>query len=476
MAEGDVVEVGVLGEETGEVGAGSWMRRGEGEVSADDGDEGRDGDEEDGGPAEDAAAGAKVVGVGLGEESCGHEGESRDGGEGVVLLTGGEGEETEDEERPEQESQGRFVLAGGGDASTKMGCPGLRDEDAEVLDEGTGEEGSPGHDPEDEHEPEEPDGGLTVVVGDAFGEEAGDVLVVEIEPGPATFYGQAQSGWQGDGGGAERGEDVPGGGDGEEDGGAGEEVELWEQAKLAGEGEVEEDKAEGEDESDEALGEEVEGHDGGEGEAGEEGRRGCCGRGERVAGAIVHLSDSETFAKMGLPALWWGLDAFEGYEEEVDGEGHPESEEDVWDVETGEEVGANAGGEGKTGVQASAVGVGRGGDGAEEADAKGVDAEEEGEDGEGEGETGGPVVLAEDTHGAGGHPVHEGRLVEEAYAVDVGGDEVVAVEHLACDLDVDGVDVVEEAGREDSGEVEGEPGEDKDGDGAGAPVAGGGEL
>ena len=74
-------------------------------------------------------------------------------------------------------------------------------------------------------------------------------------------------------------------------------------------------------------------------------------------------------------------------------------------------------------------------------------------------------------HGGGGHPVHERGLVEEADAVDVGGDEVVAVEHLAGDLDVDGVDVVEKAGGEDAAELEDEPGEDEDGDGAWAPAA-----
>ena len=100
VAEGDVIEVGVLGEQAGEVGAGCGVGGGEGEVSADDGDGGGDGYEEDGGPAEDAAAGARVVGVGLGEESGGHEGKSGDGGEGVVLLAGGEGEEAKDEERP----------------------------------------------------------------------------------------------------------------------------------------------------------------------------------------------------------------------------------------------------------------------------------------------------------------------------------------------------------------------------------------
>ena len=60
----------------------------------------------------------------------------------------------------------------------------------------------------------------------------------------------------------------------------------------------------------------------------------------------------------------------------MDGEGHPEGEEDVGDVEAGEEVGADAGGDGESGVEAAAVGVVGGRDCAEEADAEGVDAEE----------------------------------------------------------------------------------------------------
>ena len=174
------------------------------------------------------------------------------------------------------------MLAGGGDGAVAEG--------ADVVGEGAGEEGGPGHDPEDEVEPEEPDGGLAVVVGDAVGEEAGDVLVVEIEPGPAAGCGEAEAGGQRDGGVAEGGEDVPGGGDGEEDGGAGEEVEFEEEVELFGDGEVEEDEGDGEDEADEAFGEDVEGHDGGEGEAGEEGGLDwlCRRRADRVA--IAHLS------------------------------------------------------------------------------------------------------------------------------------------------------------------------------------------
>jgi hypothetical protein len=50
----------------------------------------------------------------------------------------------------------------------------------------------------------------------------------------------------------------------------------------------------------------------------------------------------------------------------------------------------------------------------------------------------------------------------------------VALKHLARDLDVDGVDVVEEAGAEEAADLEDEPGEDEDGDGVWAPLAWGG--
>ena len=145
-----------------------------------------------------------------------------------------------------------------------------------MLRDGAGQEGGPGKDPDGGEQPEERDGDLAVVVGDAAGEEAGDVLVVEIEPGPAGVGGQAEAGGHGDGRIAQGGEDVPGRGDGEEDQRGWDEVEFEEEVELAGDGEVEEDEAEREDEADEAFGEEVEGGDGGEGEAGEERRVVSC--------------------------------------------------------------------------------------------------------------------------------------------------------------------------------------------------------
>jgi hypothetical protein len=128
-----------------------------------------------------------------------------------------------------------------------MGHPDLRvSEVADVAPDCGGEEGRPGKEPEGGEEPEEEDGDLTVVVRDAALQETGDVLVVEIEPGPACAGGQAEAGGQRDGWIAQRGEDVPGGGDQEEEKRGWDEVKLQEQAELAGEGEIEQDKGDGE--------------------------------------------------------------------------------------------------------------------------------------------------------------------------------------------------------------------------------------
>ena len=157
----------------------------------------------------------------------------------------------------------------------------------------------------------------------------------------------------------------------------------------------------------------------------------------------------------------------------MDPQGHPEGDEDVGDVEAGVEVRADGGGEGEGGVEGGAVrGVSWAGLGVE-AEGEEVDREEEGKDGEGEGNSAGPVCLSEDPHRTCGEPVHEGGLVEEADAVDVGGDVVVAVEHLPGDLEVDGVNVVEEAGGEEATDLEDEPDE---GDEADRAEIGAGDL
>jgi hypothetical protein len=72
-------------------------------------------------------------------------------------------------------------------------------------------------------------------------------------------------------------------------------------------------------------------------------------------------------------------------------------------------------------------------------------------------------VDAEEFEAGGYGPVEERGFFEVADAVGVEGDPVVAEEHLAGDLGVDGVGVVEE-GRSDEGEagVEEEPEGDED--------------
>ena len=130
-----------------------------------------------------------------------------------------------------------------------------------------GEEGRPGKEPEGGEEPKEEDGDLAVVVRDAALQEAGDVFVVEIEPGPAGACGKAEAGGQRDGGIAQRGEDVPRGGDEKKEKRGWDEMQFEKKAELAGEGEIEQDEGDGKDEADDSLGEKVEGSDGGEDQA-----------------------------------------------------------------------------------------------------------------------------------------------------------------------------------------------------------------
>ena len=121
--------------------------------------------------------------------------------------------------------------------------------------DGVEEEGRPGHEPDEAEPPEEPERGGVVVVGNAQVEVAEQVLVHEVEPEPAADVavgGQRDLPVASDevegrgmalGGVGEAGEDVPRGGDGQEDEDRGEGVELAEagegSAEASGEEEVE---------------------------------------------------------------------------------------------------------------------------------------------------------------------------------------------------------------------------------------------
>ena len=95
-------------------------------------------------------------------------------------------------------------------------------------------------------------GELVVVAGFAAAEEAENVLIDEVEPGEAVAGGGKA------GGVPQRGEDVPGGCDDEEEGDAGEGLERAERVG-AGEDAVESEGGGNEDEGDEAFGEDGEG-------------------------------------------------------------------------------------------------------------------------------------------------------------------------------------------------------------------------
>ena len=139
----------------------------------------------------------------------------------------------------------------------RCGGPGAGEEGAALApgnDEGGGGEEAPGEEPDQVQGPVEVAGELVVVAGDAAAEEAEDVLVDEVEPEEAVAVGAA--------GVAQAGEDVPGGGYGEEEEEAGEGLEGAPAVELAGPEEEEEDGGEDEDDGDEALGEDGEGQGG----------------------------------------------------------------------------------------------------------------------------------------------------------------------------------------------------------------------
>lgn len=388
------------------------------------------------------------------EQAGGHQGQGWQSWKTVVLLPAGEGEEPEDKGGPEKKREGCFQPDGIGvrkrvvrkmrfelrsnsclsrdKAVAQVGHP-VRAQSADVANDGGDEKGCPGHDPEDAQQPEQRNGDLAIVVRYAMTEKAGDVFVVEIEPSPAAVSREPLAGRKGDCGSADGGENVPWRGDPQKDSGGCPEVQPREQTKLSRDREVRKHEPDGEDQSDEALGENVERHHAGEAHAWNKRR------------AIL-------------------TDAVEGDEEEMNPKGHPERKEDVGNKEARVEIRSDTGGQRKGGVEASAIGrIGRR-DGPEEADAQSVDGEEKRQYAECERKAGSPVVGAEDVHGGGCHPVHQGRFVEEAHAVDVRGDVIVAHEHLSRDLGVDGVDVVEQAWGKEASNLKNEPGDEDDRD------------
>ena len=138
-------------------------------------------------------------------------------------------------------------------------------EEAEAdLTERLREEGAPGHEPDENHSPEEDERECAVVDGIALADVAEEMFVDEIKPeetfglaGGRIFDGR---------------EDVPGSGDDEHDDGARDEPHFQEMAEISDEQEKNENDGGGKNDADEAFGEDVEGDGDGESPTGEDGR------------------------------------------------------------------------------------------------------------------------------------------------------------------------------------------------------------
>ncbi len=122
-----------------------------------------------------------------------------------------------------------------------------------------------------------------------------------------------------------------------------------------------------------------------------------------------------------------------------------ERQDDIGDEDPGEQEQADRGGDAQARVKAGAPAEGPG------REARGYPAEQNG--GQRDRNARRPVVYAEDPVGDGDHPVHQRRLFEVRDAVQMGGDPVARLEHVARDLRERGIHVVHEGRRaDDSGE------------------------
>src|ERR1700704_3040593 len=135
------------------------------------------------------------------------------------------------------------------------------------------------------------------------------------------------------------------------------------------------------------------------------------------------------------------LGAIEQAEEGPECEGDRQGESGIGDENAGEEEDPDAGREDGAGVEAGAAakrphGKARGDPAKSDVD-------------ESEREARGPVVDAEDAEGGGHDPVDERRFLEIGDAVEPGGNPVAALQHVAGDLRLDGVDIVHEVRRAD---------------------------
>ena len=126
-----------------------------------------------------------------------------------------------------------------------------------------------------------------------------------------------------------------------------------------------------------------------------------------------------------------------------DGEGKPEADHGVGDDDAGEDEDTEAGEGEETSVKAGSCAR-------EGPPGEGFDDECEGEDGEGEGDSCGGGTDAEELETGSHGPVKERGFFEVPNVVGVESDPVVAKKHLAGDLGVDGVGVVEERRSDES--------------------------
>ncbi len=323
--------------------------------------------------------------------------EDRVGGYRIVLLGRREAEEHEQEARPAGQQQQR--------SRRPSGAP------AHGLNYPAGER-TPWEQPHQVEQPEQQDGDAVVVLRPSGAEEAEQVLVEEVEPEEAAVVaGAAGHGEVEVRRVPDDGQDVPRRGDGERQQRSGDGTQAapgFRARQLAGEGEVQAPCGHWEDGADQAL--------------------------EEQAGADGGIEQVHPESR---PALFW----IEGAQEAPASEGNGHRQEGVGELDPSEQPQPDTAGERQSRVETRPPAEGPG------PEAESEPAQQHGHRRQGNARR--PVVDAEDEEADGDHPVLQRRFLQVLDAVQLRGDPVARLDHVAGDLSLDGVHVVHKRGRAD---------------------------
>ena len=270
---------------------------------------------------------------------------------------------------------------------------------------------SPWHHPDQRVQPEQPHRRLPIVMRNALAQKTRDMFVVEIEPRPSSLRRKLIARRHRNRRVADRREKMPRQSDRKKNQCAGHKLQLQQQAQLPCDRQIQDHKAQRKDQADQTLRQQVE-------------RKRPCEQQARHK-RRTFLTQSIQRDKKAMHA-----------------KRHPQADEQIGNEESRVKIWPDCRSKRQRPVERSTL--------LKQTQPKRIDRKEQRQHGNAQWQPSSPVMLAENAHRASRHPVHQRRLIEEAYAIDIGRDEVVPMQHLARNLDVDGVHIIQQSRRKEA--------------------------